>query len=155
MIHPFQTRTTICAGKATPSSTAGASGTAFSLTSLKGRRRRSEAGFNFGTCHPFFPLSPEGSLHNVLELPTPSQDLCVFAPKLLLEPLMEAALQHHGILHLLFHPAHIFKPGVAEALIEAVTSGRGSGMEWWTAAEINRWEQNSPDCALARLSGNR
>ncbi len=112
------------------------------LDESKGASKTGEAGFNFGTCHPFFAVSPQGLEHNVLELTTPTQDLCVFAPILLLEPLMEAALQHHGILHLLFHPAHIFKAGVAEAMVEAVTSGRNNGMEWWTAAEINRWERS-------------
>src|SRR5205085_2422825 len=46
-----------------------------------------------------------------------------------------------GILHLLFHPAHIFKPGVADALIGAVAKAQDQGMAWWTAAEINRWER--------------
>jgi hypothetical protein len=54
---------------------------------------------------------------------------------------MEAALRHHGILHLLFHPAHIAKPGVADAILTAVRATRAVGMAWWTAAQINAWER--------------
>src|SRR5579871_5460731 len=105
------------------------------LDQSKGASKTGEAGFNFGTCHPYFPVAPDGTPHDVLELPTPTQDLGVFAPSALLEPLLAAALRHHGVLHLLFHPAHIFKPGVAEALRQAVTQAQS--MAWWTAAEIN------------------
>jgi peptidoglycan/xylan/chitin deacetylase (PgdA/CDA1 family) len=111
------------------------------LDQSKGASKTGEAGYNFGTCHPFFPLAPDGTPHDVLEMATPTQDLCVFAPEALLEPLLTAALRHHGILHLLFHPAHIFKPGVADALIGAVAKAQERGMAWWTAEEINRWER--------------
>jgi hypothetical protein len=48
---------------------------------------------------------------------------------------------HYGILHLLFHPARISLPGVAEALGHIVTKGRDEGLEWWTAREIVLWEE--------------
>jgi hypothetical protein len=54
---------------------------------------------------------------------------------------MEAALRHHGIMHLLFHPAHIAKPGVADAIFTAARETTAAGMVWWTAAQINQWER--------------
>ncbi len=111
------------------------------LDQSKGASKTGEAGFNFGTCHPYFPVAREGALLDVLELPTPTQDLGVFAPPELLDPLLGAVTRHHGVLHLLFHPAHVTKPAVAAALIDAVERGRKAGLEWWTAAEINHWER--------------
>lgn len=111
------------------------------LDQSKGASKTGEAGFNFGTCHPFFPVDRSGNLLDVLELPTPTQDLNVFAPEALFKPLLRAALKHHGIVHLLFHPAHIDKPGVAESLIEAARQAKAQGVEWWTGAQINRWER--------------
>ncbi|MER3474843.1 MAG: hypothetical protein C4335_12650 [Armatimonadota bacterium] len=107
----------------------------------KGPSKTGEAGFNFGTCHPYFPLDPRGTLLDVLELPTHSQDLNVFAPSALLEPLLQAVERHHGVLHLLFHPAHVAKPGIAETILKAVHAARQRGMEWWTARRINEWER--------------
>jgi len=107
----------------------------------KGVSKTGEAGFNFGTCHPHRPVTGVGRLLPILELPTLTQDLLIFAPEALVQPLLEASLRHHGVLHLLFHPAHVKKPGVAEALVSAVRAGRAAGMEWWTAREISEWEE--------------
>ena len=107
----------------------------------KGPSKTGEAGFNFGTCHPYFPVDPQGQWIDVLELPTLTQDLNVFAPDALLDPLLQAVLRHHGILHLLFHPAHVGKPGIAETILHAVRRAQECGMEWWTACQISRWER--------------
>lgn len=111
------------------------------MDQTKGASKTGEAGFNFGTCHPYFPVRPDGCALDVLELPTPTQDLCVFAPVELLQPLLEAAHAHYGVLHLLFHPSHIEKPGVADAIVAAARQARERGMEWWTARQINSWER--------------
>ena len=58
-----------------------------------------------------------------------------------LAPVMSAVLRSHGVLHLLFHPGHIAKPGQADAFIEAANRAREAGMEWWTAGAINAWER--------------
>lgn len=132
------------------------------LDQSKGASKTGEAGYNFGTCHPFLPVAPDGAPLDVLELATPTQDLHIFAPEALLAPLQEAALRHHGILHLLFHPAHIRKPNVADSLKRAAAQAKARGMECWTAAQINRWERArrkaewrayraTPDGACARL----
>lgn len=111
------------------------------LDQSKGASKTGEAGFNFGTCHPYFPVDFAGKALNVLELTTPTQDLIVFAPPAILTPLLAAVVRHHGILHLLFHPSHIEKEGVAEAILAAVAEAKAAGLEWWTAAAINRWER--------------
>lgn len=111
------------------------------LDQSKGASKTGEAGYNFGTCHPYFPVDFEGNPIDVLELCTPTQDLEIFGPRALLTPLLQASLRSHGVMHLLFHPAHIFKPGVADAILEAVATAKAAGMEWWTAAQINGWER--------------
>lgn len=107
----------------------------------KGGSKTGEAGFNFGTCHPYVPIDPRGNPIDVMELPTLSQDLNVFAPDVLLEPLLNAVERHHGVLHLLFHPAHVAKPGVADTILRSVRAAQARGMEWWTARRINEWER--------------
>jgi peptidoglycan/xylan/chitin deacetylase (PgdA/CDA1 family) len=110
------------------------------LDQSKGASKSGEAGFNFGSCHPYIPVQFDGSRCAVLELATPTQDLNVFAPQALLEPLLRAVEKHHGVLHLLFHPAHIGKPDVRDALSGAVRQARERGLEWWTADQISAWE---------------
>jgi hypothetical protein len=122
------------------------------LDQTKGASKTGEAGFNFGTCHPYFPVAPDGAPHNVLELCTPTQDLETFAPIALLSPLLDAVLRHHGVLHLLFHPAHIHKPGVAEAIRMAAAQAAQHGMEFWTAERLNGWERARRTLAWERWS---
>lgn len=107
----------------------------------KGPSKIGEAGFNFGTSHPYFPVHFDGSLAKVLALPTLSQDLSVFGPEALGTPLLEGAIRHHGIAHFLFHPSHFDKPGTAPAMEAIVATGHRRGLEWWTAERINQWER--------------
>jgi hypothetical protein len=111
------------------------------LDQSKGASKAGEAGFNFGTCHLHFPVAPDGRLLDVLELPTPTQDLEVFVPEALAAPLLAAVERNHGMLHLLFHPGHVAKPNVAAALLRAVAQARARGLEWWTARQSNDWER--------------
>ena len=111
------------------------------LDQSKGASKSGEAGFNFGTCHPYFPTTFDGKMLDVLELPTPTQDLIVFAPESIFEPLLAAAKRAHGVCHLLFHPAHWVKPGVPEALLTSVRRAKEEGLEWWTGRKINTWER--------------
>lgn len=107
----------------------------------KGPSKTGASFFTFGTCHPYLPLDTGGQIIDVLELPTLTQDLVLTAPMAALPPLIEAVRHAHGVLHLLFHPAHIAKPGQGEAFVEAARQARAAGMEWWTAAQINTWER--------------
>jgi len=110
------------------------------LDQSKGAARAGEAGYNFGTCHLFRPVAPDGRTIGVLELATPTQDLEVFAPSALGDALLSSVMRHHGVLHLLFHPAHIMTDGVEDALRGAVERGRARGLEWWTAERLAHWE---------------
>jgi hypothetical protein len=98
-------------------------------------------GFPFGTTHPYFPVRDDGSRIDVLEIGFQSQDLVVFAPPPVGPALVDQCLAHHGIVHLIFHPGHIAKPGVADALRDLVAYGRRQGLEWWTCEAIDRWER--------------
>jgi peptidoglycan/xylan/chitin deacetylase (PgdA/CDA1 family) len=107
----------------------------------KGPSKTGAIAFTFGTCHPYRPVDPAGRLLDVLELPTLTQDMLLTSPMAALAPMLGGVLRAHGVLHLLFHPAHIAKPGQADAFLESVARGRAAGLEWWTAAEINAWER--------------
>jgi hypothetical protein len=107
----------------------------------KGASKTGEAGFNFGSCHPWYGVTHSGKRIEVLELATVTQDLLVFAPAAIMHPLLAAVLAHYGVLHLLFHPAHIDRPGVAQSLLDAVNLARANGLEWWTGEQISCWEQ--------------
>ena len=77
----------------------------------------------------------------VWELPTPTQDLCIFAPPEVATPILDAAERFYGIAHFLFHPAHLRKPGVAEALKAVVAEGKRRGIVWRTGRELAEWER--------------
>lgn len=111
------------------------------LDQSKGASKSGEAGFNFGTCHPYFPVTFGGRSIDVLELPTPTQDLEVFIPAAFAQALLDATIKAHGIFHLLFHPAHTIKPAVAAAMTAAIRLAKSHGLEWWTAAQLNAWER--------------
>jgi hypothetical protein len=107
----------------------------------KGPSKPGEIGFTFGSAQLHFPLADNGEIHTVLEQPLHSQDFIVVSPPELLPPLLAAVEKHHGVLHLLFHPAHIAKDGVADALLSAVQQAKERGLEWQTARWFNDWER--------------
>jgi peptidoglycan/xylan/chitin deacetylase (PgdA/CDA1 family) len=125
----------------------------FMMDQSKGASKTGEAGFNFGTCHPYRPVTPDDTVLPVYELTTPTQDLLIFAPAEIAPLLLEAVLEQHGILHLLFHPAHIEKEGVADALLTAVALGKARGMPWWTAQDITKWEMARRSATWSSFSG--
>jgi len=98
-------------------------------------------GFPFGTAHPWFPIRDDGTRIDVLEVGFQAQDLGIFAPPAAGRALVDACLACHGIVHLIFHPAHIEKEGVAVALRDLVAYGRERGLDWWSCARINDWER--------------
>lgn len=111
------------------------------LDQTKGASKTGEAGYIFGTCHLYQPVDFAGQTFDLLEMPTPTQDFIIFAPPAILEPMLDAVQRVHGILHLLFHPSHILKPGVADSILNAVAAAKAAGLEWWRADEINAWER--------------
>lgn len=54
--------------------------------------------------------------------------------------MLDLALGYCGAGDCLFHPAHIEKPGGADALEVLIDLGRGRGMEWWTGRQIYEWK---------------
>ncbi len=111
------------------------------LDQSKGASKTGEVGFNFGTCHLYHPVAPDGTVLPVWELPTPTQDLCIFAPPDVATPILDAAERFYGIAHFLFHPAHLRKPGVADALKAVVAEGKRRGIVWRTGRELVAWER--------------
>jgi len=97
-------------------------------------------GFFSGSSHPWFHHTPLGEPIGCLEIASLSQDPIVTVPPCAHSALLKAAVSHNGIASFTFHPAHIAKPGVADALRALVAQGRELGLEFWTAAEIADWE---------------
>ncbi|MCU0959712.1 MAG: hypothetical protein MUF48_06375 [Pirellulaceae bacterium] len=109
----------------------------------RGPSKKGTIGFPLGGSQPYFPLDDERDdprFLPVLEVNLLTQDLVVVCPREYGGQLLDAATRHHGVAHFLFHPAHIRKPGVAEALSALVDDGRSRGLEWWTSAQIYQWE---------------
>lgn len=109
----------------------------------RGPSKLGATGFPLGGSQPYFPLDDEREsprLLNVLEVNMLTQDLVVVCPAEYGRQLMDSVLRHHGVAHFLFHPAHILKPNVADALGELVDYGRSQGVEWWKNDQIYDWE---------------
>lgn len=109
----------------------------------RGPSKQGTIGFPLGGSQPYFPLDDEADsprLMDVFEVNLLTQDLLVVCPPEYGRQLLDSALRHHGVAHFLFHPAHILKPGVADALCGLVDYGRTQGLEWWTNEQIYQWE---------------
>ena len=110
----------------------------------RGGSKQGTIGFPLGGSQPYFPLDDEAQpprLLNVLEVNLLTQDLVVVCPAEYGRQLLDSALRHHGVAHFLFHPAHILKSGVADALCDLVDYGKAEGIEWWTSEQIYNWEK--------------
>jgi hypothetical protein len=108
-----------------------------------GPSKQGGCGFPRGTCQPWRPLDEETApsrFLEVYEIPLITQDLNVHLPAGRAPALLDQAVAHGGLAHFLFHQAHIQKPGMADAMRTPVKEGRQRGMEWWTHAEVWRWE---------------
>ena len=109
----------------------------------RGPSKKGAIGFPLGGSQPYFPLDDEAEsprLLNVLEVNMLTQDLVVVCPREYGRQLVDCVLPHHGVAHFLFHPAHILKPGVADAFSDLVDYGRTQGLQWWTNEQIYQWE---------------
>jgi hypothetical protein len=109
----------------------------------RGPSKKGTIGFPLGGSQPYFPLDDETETPrflDVLEVNLLTQDLVVTCPSEYGRQLVDSVLRHHGVAHFLFHPAHILKPGVADALGGVVDYARAQGLEWWTSEQIYQWE---------------
>jgi hypothetical protein len=107
----------------------------------KGDCQTGEAGFLFGTCHPYFPVAPDGKPYDVFELCTLTQDIIMTVPVPFVDMIMDTAIRHHGVAHFLFHPAHQVLPTVTDAMLNVLARGKACGLEWWMARDISTWER--------------
>ncbi len=109
----------------------------------KGPSKKGNIGYPHGSCQPWYPLDPAtGQFIDVLEIPLQTQDLWLTTPATISTTILAQAQRHHGIAHFLFHQVHLQRlPEVAAAMLAVVAAGREAGLEWWTSAEINRWER--------------
>ncbi len=124
----------------------------------RGPSKKGTIGFPLGGSQPYFPLDDEADtprLMDVLEVNMLTQDLVVVCPRQYGRQLLDSVLSHHGVAHFLFHPAHILKPGVADALRELVDYGRTQGLEWWTNEEIYEWEMGRRGVDVTLHARNR
>ncbi len=109
----------------------------------RGPSKKGSIGFPLGGSQPYFPLDDEGDSPRrlkVLEVNMLTQDLVVVCPAEYGKQLLDSAVRHHGVAHFLFHPNHILKPDVADAICGLVDYGRSQGIEWWKNDEICQWE---------------
>jgi hypothetical protein len=109
----------------------------------RGPSKKGSIGFPLGGSQPYFPLDDERDAPRfipVLEVNMLTQDLVVVCPVEYGRQLMDSAVRHSGVAHFLFHPAHIQKPLVFDALAGLVDYGRSQGLEWWTNEQIYQWE---------------
>lgn len=109
----------------------------------RGPSKLGTIGFPLGGSQPYFPLDDEIATPrflNVLEINLLTQDLVVVCPAEYGPQLLHSAANRNGVAHFLFHPNHILKPGVANALEDTVDRGRRLGLEWWTGRQIHGWE---------------
>ncbi len=97
-------------------------------------------GFFFGTCHPWLLHDTLGEAIQCLEIAGFTQDAVVTISSEAQIVLLKRAAAHNGVACYTFHPAHISKTGVRDALATLVSEGRALGLEWWTADEIACWE---------------
>jgi hypothetical protein len=109
----------------------------------RGPSKKGTIGFPLGGSQPYFPLDDEAAsprFLSALEVNLLTQDLVVTCPPEYGAQLLDSALRPHGVAHFLFHPAHILKPGVADALTKLLDYGRAQRLEWWTNEQVYQWE---------------
>jgi hypothetical protein len=97
------------------------------LDQSKGASKTGEAGYNFGTCHVYLPVTFRGKTIDCFEMCTCTQDLHVFAPVQLFEALLAAVKRHHGVFHQLFHPGPRDEAGGRRCRADGRASGREEG----------------------------
>jgi hypothetical protein len=120
----------------------------------KGPSKRGNVGFLYGTSHPYFPIDDaehDNRLIDVLAVNLLSQDLVHTCPYSFGPALIDRAVEHHGVAHFLFHPAHTGRPEIEAAMGDLVSYGSGLGLEWWTVEQVNAWERARRGVAIDEI----
>ncbi|MCZ7646823.1 MAG: hypothetical protein M5U26_16300 [Planctomycetota bacterium] len=118
----------------------------------RGPSKRGTLGYPFGSCHAHYLYDALGRRIDTLVLAFQTQDLVVTAPATWGRLFVDRARRWHGVCHLLYHPAHIDKPGVAESLLDAAAYGRKRGLRWLTSREIGAYERARRACLAERAN---
>lgn len=126
-----------------------AGGIAVDLTRLPSKP--GTLGFFTGTCHPHLYHDIAGNPIRCLEIAGFSQDPIVTVPPETGIYLLHKVVEHCGVAEFTFHPAHIAKPGVADALKALIAEGQRLGIQWWTAREVGEWENARRQAAWNRV----
>ena len=113
----------------------------------KGPTKVHNLGFIYGTCHPYFPID-DWRHHNrfldVLAINLQDQEMWRGWPNhevlAVLNNFTYQAYIHYGVVHHLFHPAHIHVAyEVLNGTVRFIRSLPGMGI--WISREINDWER--------------
>ena len=123
------------------------------LDQSKGPSKTGEAGFNFGSCHPYLPVTFEGRVIDVLELPTLTQDLCVWKARRNCSMRLLAGGEAGA-----WRPASAVSSRAfssrrcADGCDDGNPPGEGAGHgNEWTATQINAWEQARGEVCDGRI----
>ncbi|MCC6485815.1 MAG: hypothetical protein IT209_13330 [Armatimonadetes bacterium] len=98
------------------------------------------AGFFAGSAHPWLHHDIRGEPLDCLEIHGFTQDPVVTVPPVVQLYLLRQCARHNGVAAFTYHPVHIAKPGVEDALRQTIQLGRDLNLEWWTVEEIHDWE---------------
>lgn len=108
----------------------------------RGPSKSGTVGFPYGTSHVGFPIDEAGRRYDVLALPLHSQDLGWAAHEAAGPAILDQALTHHGVAHVVFHGTNLNRSANIVGSVGRLTrAGRQRGMQWWTAGQINSFER--------------
>jgi hypothetical protein len=128
------------------------------LDQSKGPSKAHNLGFLFGTSHPYFPIddwSNRNRFLNVLEVALHDQEMWRGWPDNevieVLNSFTYQSYKHYGVVHHLFHPAHIqITHQILKATVEFTKSL--NHMSIWTAREINEWERKRREVSFQSIA---
>lgn len=122
----------------------------------RGPSKQGNAGFLFGTCHPYFPIAwsnERNRFYNVLEIGFLTQDLPQFTDVGVIVPFLEEVSKVKGVAHFLFHQGRLQRfPEVRDALRLVVKEARERGFTFWTGGQINNWERERRNIRIIGIS---
>lgn len=112
------------------------------LSLSKGGRQPGTQGFCFGTCHPFFPLRPDGHPGLVLELPYHLFRPGVVTKDEIIEPIVKEVAERHGCLHIVSCPED-FKNQITSMVLQRVFGiAKQYHLVFMSPAEIYQYERS-------------
>lgn len=120
----------------------------------KGPNHPGNAGFLFGTCHPFRPFGSQGTFFKCFELPFLSREPDGFLPSQSCQGLIERTARHYGVAHFVIRPGLTQNGLTQETFRKLVVVGRSLGMEWWKSSEIWQWEASRRKVKYTLRDGN-